>query len=442
MDPVKFHVLTFGCQMNVRDSQWLTRILSSRGFVESSLAEARVVIVNTCSVREKPEQKAASVIGRLRAEIPAENDVVFAIIGCVAKQRGEELYKLDPRVRLVAGGDNIAAVPDAVCRLLKDSASRITETDFLPGYDERPYDPGDSAGAAYVNIMRGCDNFCAYCIVPFTRGRQRSRSLEAVVSECERRIEEGAKEITLLGQNVNAWGKDLGANFDELLIKVADLPGLERLRFVAPHPADMSEAVTRAFGERENLCPRIHLPLQSGSDKILKKMNRRYDSRRFVELTEALRAQRPDIAISADIIVGFPGESEEDFRETLRVTRACGFVASYSFCYSDRPGTRATLMPDKIAPETSLERLTRLQELQEELGQNWLAARVGQTTATLLEGRSAKPGFNSWRGRDPYGAAINVEMPPGAGAPGDIVTVLITEAKKHSLNGVIAKKDE
>lgn len=419
--------------MNVRDSQWLARTLAARGFAQSPPNEANVVIINTCAVREKPERKVASLIGQLRRELAGRDDAIIAVLGCVAQSRGEELYELDPRVRLVAGGDNVAAAPDAIEDLLANPTKRVAKTSFSPVYDERAPDASGGEASVFVNIMRGCDNFCAYCIVPFTRGRQRSRSLAAIMEECKRGLDAGAREITLLGQNVNAWGKDTGeANFEVLLERVAALPGLARLRFVSPHPADMSGGVIAAFGHSNTLCPRIHLPLQAGSDKILKKMNRRYTAARYIELVENLRAQRPDIAVSADIIVGFPGESETDFAETLRVMEECGFMSSYSFCYSDRPGTRASLMPDKISREESLERLARLQELQDKLSETWLRQRVGQTVDVLLEGSSARGGPNSWQGRDVYGATINVETPNGHA--GEIARVKIVAAKKHSLN--------
>ena len=262
--------------------------------------------------------------------------------------------------------------------------------------------------------MQGCDNFCAYCIVPFTRGRQKSRGSAAIIDECKALLDNGAREITLLGQNVNAFGQDKsgdGTSFAALLRKVAALPGLERLRYVTPHPKDMGPEDIDAFTELPQLCPRLHLPMQAGSDAVLARMKRRYDSAAFLDLVERLRKARPDLALSTDLIVGFPGESEQDFQDTLRMMRASNFMSSFSFCYSDRPGTRASLFLDKIPAEVAQDRLLRLQALQDELGANWLRHRVGDETTLLIENPSPKESQGpepSWQGRDPYGAPVHV----------------------------------
>lgn len=440
-----FHIITFGCQMNVHDSQWLARALTARGLAESTLEEARVIVVNTCSVREKPEQKVMSTLGRIRQLRAGESDLLVAVTGCVAQQLGTEFFEREPLVRLVAGSDGIASAPAAIERLLEDPTLRLSLLDFSSHYIEREAGAQGPCGPmAHVNIMQGCDNFCAYCIVPFTRGRQKSRLSDAILSECRQRLAQGAREICLLGQNVNAFGRDShgdGLSFAQLLRQVAALPGLERLRFVTPHPKDMDAEDVAAFADLPQLCPRLHLPLQAGSDAVLKRMGRRYDSADFLRLVEALRAARPDLALSTDLIVGFPGESEADFQATLDMVRACGFMSSFSFCYSDRPGTRASRFLDKIAPEVQQDRLLRLQALQDELGQAWLAARVGGTTTLLLEGKSPKPGspdtdgarLTSWQGRDPYGVPVHVLLPEQAGLEGHMIAVNIVEAKKHSL---------
>lgn len=440
-----YHIITFGCQMNVHDSLWLGRVLQRRGFTEGPLEEAQVVVVNTCSVREKPEQKVMSALGRIRQATGGNPDVLVAVTGCVAQQLGEDLFR-QPQVRLVAGSDGIASAPQAIERLLEEPDRKLSLLDFTSSYVEREEGVRAPSGpVAYVNIMQGCDNFCAYCIVPYTRGRQKSRRTAAVLDDCRKALEDGAREICLLGQNVNAFGRDGhgdGVAFADLLRRAAALPGLLRLRYVTPHPKDMGPEDVALFGELPNLCPRLHLPLQAGSDAVLARMGRKYDAARFIELTDALRAARPDIALSTDLIVGFPGESEEDFRQTLALMRRCGFMASFSFCYSDRPGTRASRFLDKIAPDVQQDRLLRLQALQEELGQAWLDARVGQETDILIEGASPRnageAGLKSWQGRDPYGALVHVGLPCGeehGDMTGRMVRVRLVEAKKHSLLG-------
>lgn len=448
-----FHIITFGCQMNVNDSFWLSRSLQRRGFVESPLEQAEIVILNTCSVRDKPEQKVYAALGRIKYETRRVPNSFAVVAGCVAQQIGAGFFERFPQVRLVVGGDGLAMAPDAIERLHVDPALRLNLTDFSEVYPERDpalpaHGEGDIPPVAYVNIMQGCDNFCTYCIVPFTRGRQKSRSPEAILDECRALIDNGAKEITLLGQNVNSYGLDKHASgdtsFAQLLRRVAELPGLARLRFVTPHPKDLSPDVITMFAELPNLCPRLHLPLQAGSDRVLARMNRKYDMARYMSLVEALRTARPDIALSTDLIVGFPGETEEQFQETLAAVRAVDFMSSFSFCYSDRPGTAASRHEEKVEPAEKLHRLERLQALQEGLSSKWLKARVGCETEVLLEDVSRKQdgedaGSESWQGRDPWGDAVNVSLPSGVGAPGLILPVRIVADKKHSLVGEIRK---
>ncbi len=448
-----FHIITFGCQMNVNDSFWLSRSLQRRGFVESPLEQAEIVILNTCSVRDKPEQKVYAALGRIKYETRRVPNSFAVVAGCVAQQIGAGFFERFPQVRLVVGGDGLAMAPDAIERLHADPALRLNLTDFSEVYPERDpalpaHGEGDIPPVAYVNIMQGCDNFCTYCIVPFTRGRQKSRSPEAILDECRALIDNGAKEITLLGQNVNSYGLDKHASgdtsFAQLLRRVAELPGLARLRFVTPHPKDLSPDVIAMFAELPNLCPRLHLPLQAGSDRVLARMNRKYDMARYMSLVEALRTARPDIALSTDLIVGFPGETEEQFQETLAAVRAVDFMSSFSFCYSDRPGTAASRHEEKVELAEKLHRLERLQALQEGLSSKWLKARVGCETDVLLEGVSRKQdgedaGSESWQGRDPWGDAVNVSLPSGVGAPGLILPVRIVADKKHSLVGEVRK---
>lgn len=448
-----FHIMTFGCQMNVNDSDWLARSLRQRAFVEAPIEKAGVIILNTCSVRDKPEQKVYSALGRIRQKTRRTPQAFVVVAGCVAQQVGSALFKRFPQVRLVVGGDGMASAPDAIMRLCTDPALRLSLVDFSETYPERDaaLSPAALQGlplspVGYVNIMQGCNNFCAYCIVPYTRGRQKSRTSHAVLDECRALLDKGVREIYLLGQNVNAFGQDgqdtqkrqdEDSTFASLLYEIAKLDGLQGLRMMTPHPKDFSADMVRAFAELDVLYPRLHLPLQAGSDAVLSSMGRRYDSARFLEIVSALRAMRPDIALSSDIIVGFPGETEADFLQTCAMVEQVPFMASYTFCYSDRPGTRAALLPGKIPHEVKLERLDRLQAIQEKLGQAWLRNRVGDKTTLLLEGFSPKAAGseqqNSWQGHDPYGATVHLTLPEGQGSIGQRVPIEIITAKKHSL---------
>ncbi len=445
-----FHILTFGCQMNVNDSDWLARALEQRGFTATPLAESTVVILNTCSVREKPEQKVYNTLRKVRQETQGTAGAFAVVAGCVGQQIGTKFFDLFPEVRLVSGGDAMADIPAAIEKLFAEPNLKISLIDFSETYAERNLELGQTQAppTSYVNIMQGCDNFCAYCIVPYTRGRQKSRESKAIIDECRTLLEHGSKEICLLGQNVNSFGQDAsgdGTSFAQLLYAIADLPGLERLRFMTPHPKDFLTDVVRAFAEIEKLCPHIHLPLQAGSDAILHAMGRKYTRKRFLEIVQNLRQVRNDISFSSDIIVGFPGESEEDFLQTLSMLQEVNFRASFSFCYSDRPGTKASLLKDKISQEIKLERLHRLQTKQDDLAATWLKKRVGQETVLLLEQKSKKNDEQEtntwWQGRDPYGATVNIALQPHEGKAGVLIPAKIIHAKKHTLIGEKISKE-
>lgn len=457
-----FHIITFGCQMNVGDSDWLARALVLRGWRQAPEAEAWLFVVNTCSVRDKPEQKVYSELGRLAAYQRGKPGLTVAVGGCVAQQIGRGFFERFPFVRLVFGSDGIAAAPDALERLAHDPNERLALLDFLSAYPEREDvlaplahapapafdadagEPDAGPAQAFVNIMQGCDNFCAYCIVPHTRGRQKSRSPQAVLAECRQRVEQGAREITLLGQNVNSYGLDaggVGVGFADLLRQVAAIPGLLRLRFTTSHPKDIDPEVIRAFGELPNLCPALHLPLQAGSDAVLKRMGRKYDRARYLDTVAALRAARPDIALTTDLIVGFPGETEEDFLQTLEMMERVRFESSFSFRYSDRPGVAAVRMTPKIDEAVSQARLLRLQSLQNDITKETLKSLEGTEAVVLLEAKSRKqdqgPAF--WRGRDEGGRVVNLRLGEAEIAPrdfaGQLVRARILAAKNHSLVG-------
>lgn len=461
-----FHIITFGCQMNVGDSDWLARALAARGWRQTPEEDAWLFVVNTCSVRDKPEQKVYSELGRLAMHLRDKPGLMAAVGGCVAQQIGRGFFDRFPFVRLVFGSDGIAAAPDALDQLAGDPKARIALLDFLSAYPEREDvlsplaeassasispafdadqgEPDAGPAQAFVNIMQGCDNFCAYCIVPYTRGRQKSRQPEAVLAECRQRVEQGAREITLLGQNVNSFGLDKGAagvGFADLLRQVAAIPGLERLRFTTSHPKDIDPAVIRAFGELENLCPALHLPLQAGSDAVLKRMGRKYDREKYLGIVADLRAARPDLALTTDLIVGFPGETGADFEQTLEVMERVRFESSFSFRYSDRPGVAAARMTPKIDEAEAQARLLRLQSLQNGITKETLKSLEGREAVVLLEARSRKQdeGLPFWRGRDEAGRVVNLRLDEsGAGGrelAGLMVRVRIVEAKNHSLVG-------
>lgn len=440
MPSIRYHLITFGCQMNVRDSRWLEAALEKEGFHAAKGEEADIIILNTCSVREKPELKVSQTIGKWRHL--SGGRARFVILGCVAQQLGQKLLDANSDVILVAGGDNIALVPDRLSQIANGSVSTSMLLDFNTVYREkRQIAENPVNGSAYVTIMQGCDNFCSFCIVPYTRGRQRSRQPELILRECEAMLAAGARELVLLGQNVNAWGQDLKGNsysFAWLLRKIAALSGVARLKFITSHPKDLSMELVQCFRDLPNLTSDLHLPLQSGSTRILAKMNRKYSANEYLELVNNLKKARPQLALRTDLIVGFPGETETDFEETLRMMEECGFVASYSFCYSDRPGTAASRMECKIDRNIKLERLKELQALQEKLTEKWLQSQVGKYADVMLEHPSLHDAAHSWAGRDMAGTLINVDMEEDCPQSGRIVKVLITEAKKNTLAAKLA----
>ncbi len=437
--------MTFGCQMNFNDSDWLGLDLEKRGFTKAPLDAATVIIVNTCSVREKPEQKVYATLNRIRHESRKNPHAFVIVAGCVAQQLGTSFFERFPMVRIVSGTDGLKDVPLAIEQVLAEPEVKISLIDFSKSYPERglALEDGKAPTVAYVNIMQGCDNFCAYCIVPYTRGRQKSRATKSILDECKALLANGTKELCLLGQNVNSFGQDDagdGTSFADLLYKIADLNGLERLRFMTPHPKDFAKDTIQAFAKLEVLCPHIHLPMQAGSDHILAQMKRQYTRQKFLDIVNELKAERKDISFSTDIIVGFPGESEDDFLQTCSLLEQVGFRASFSFCYSDRPGTSASLMPLKIPQDVQLERLAKLQAIQEKVGQVWLEKRVGETCTILLENLSKKAtdaphGHVWWQGRDPHGVTVNVALAHNVGQDGLLISTNIIDAKKHTLLG-------
>ena len=444
---MKFHILTFGCQMNVHDSQWLARALESRGWEAAPEEEAQVFVVNTCSVRDKPEQKVYSELGRIASHLQRDPEIFAAVGGCVAQQVGRGFFERFPFVRLVFGSDGITNAPNALERIAAGIEERVALLDFVTIYEEReassetPQRPPETR-QAFVNIMQGCDNFCSYCIVPYTRGRQKSRHPDAILDECRALVAGGVRELTLLGQNVNSFGMDkggVGVSFAQLLTMVSAIKGLDRLRFTTSHPKDIAPEVIEAFSVLPNLCPSLHLPMQAGSDAILKAMRRKYDMARYHGIVDALKRANPAISLTTDLIVGFPGETEEDFQATLDTLERVGFESSFSFKYSDRPGVASVNLEPKVDPQVAGERLLRLQNLQNTITRKSLKMLVGVETDILMEGTSRKQdeGDMWWKGRDPAGRVVNVRISGDANLVGSMLPVRIIEAKNHSLVGEV-----
>ena len=433
-------VRTFGCQMNRYDSERLAELLRPEGYEPvADEGQADLVVINTCSVREKAEQKAFSYLGRLKAVKRRRPEVVIAIAGCVAQQNGASLLDRVPHLDLVVGTHGLAQVPRMLVHLA-ETGKRQCFVDFICDFGDksdgarRPQSP---AVSAYVTIMRGCDNHCTYCIVPQVRGRECSRPVREIVGEVASLVASGVKEVVLLGQNVNSYGKGLpgSADFAALLHEVAKVPGVMRIRFTTSHPKDLLPALMGCFAEIEPLCPHIHLPVQSGSDRTLARMRRGYTSEHFLRLAEEVRRVRSDVAISSDVIVGFPGETEADFHDTMALLEAVRFDALFSFMYSDRPGTPARRLRGKVPHEVKLQRLQSLLCLQERITLERNEAQVGTITPILVEGPS-QAGEGQLSGRSPQNRVVNFAGQPdlvGREAP-----VLISAACPHSLQGVVA----
>ncbi len=446
----RFAIRTYGCQMNQHDTEKVSNLLVHAG-LEPALAEesADVLLINTCSIREKAEHRLYSDLGALRRWKEAVPGRLLGVGGCVAQQEGGGLLDRFAHLDFVFGTHNLREVP----ALLRSAGSgrrgsRTAELRSLERFDLPPRrsPAGGSAPArAFVTVMEGCDMFCTFCVVPRTRGREISRPAVAILEEARRLCAEGTRELILLGQTVNAYGRhDVRRGraervgtlpFAELLRRLAALPGLRRLRYTSPHPLFFDGDLVRAHAELEVLCPHVHLPLQSGSDRILASMRRRYDAATYLRIVRSLKEARPDLALTTDLIVGYPGETEADFRATLELMERVGFTDSYSFKFSPRPGTRAAGLPDPVPPEVASERLARLQALQRELTLSAHRARVGSLTEILVEGESRRGGQAS--GRDPYHRVVNLRIPPRASwpEPGTLLPVRVVEATPHSLIG-------
>jgi tRNA-2-methylthio-N6-dimethylallyladenosine synthase len=435
--------------MNLHDSEKLTNLLYHAGLQPAADPDsADLLVINTCSIRDKAENQLYSDLGKLRGWKQHRPARVLGVGGCVAQQVGDALMRRFDHVDFVFGTHNLRLVPAmAEAAVGGERNTRVGESDSLERFDlpeRHPSYESQSPGRAFVTVMEGCDMFCSFCIVPRTRGREISRSAEEIEAEVHRLTERGVLEIRLLGQTVNAYGRQEARRgraqaadtlpFAELLRRLDSVPGVERIRYTSPHPLFFDEALVRAHGELERLCPHVHLPLQSGSDAVLERMRRRYSRQRYLEICEQLRASRADVAITTDLIVGFPGETRADFEATLEVMREVGFSDCYSFKYSSRPGTSAADLPGSVAPEEAQERLLELQELQREQTLAYQRSRVGSRTRILLEGPSRR-GSSQICGRDPYFRVVNVGVEGPRLRPGDMLDVVVVEATPHSLIG-------
>ncbi len=432
----RVYIETYGCQMNEDDSERMLRLLESSQYVETKEPnQADLILINTCSVREKPEHKLYSALGRFK-RLKEEKGVLLGVTGCVAQQEGAVLLNRVPYLDLVIGTQAIPLLPQLVERAAV-SGRKICET----GPDPQgkyltaplPQEPFTKV-KSYVTIMQGCNHFCSFCIVPYVRGRERSRPSGEVIEEVVHLARLGVKEVCLLGQNVNSYGKGREGELDfpDLLSRINEIEGIERIRFTTSHPEDLSEKLIRAFSELSKLCEHIHLPFQSGSDRILDKMHRRYTRRTYLEKIEALRETCPSLAITGDVIVGFPSEDEKDFKETLDLIRGVRFDDLFSFKYSPRKGTRAAQFEGQIEEKIKQDRLSILQRLQKEITYQKNRALEDRVEEVLVEGLS-KQSERDVTGRTRSNRIVNFEG--GQDLVGQLLPVLITKGYPHSLRG-------
>ena len=439
----KLYVKSYGCQMNAYDSHRMADLLAPEGYVETPGPEdADLVILNTCNIREKAAEKVYSELGRLRVmKQEAARDgrrITVAVAGCVAQAEGAEIIRRAPVVDLVVGPQSYHRLPELLAR-----DTRAVETEF-PLADKFGFLPAPSKAAtrargvtAFVTVQEGCDKFCTFCVVPYTRGAEFSRPVDRILDDVRNLAEAGVREVTLIGQNVNAYhGEGPGGvwTLGRLLHRVAEIPGIARLRYTTSHPRDVNDDLIAVHRDLPQLSPHLHLPVQSGSDRILDAMNRHHTRADYLRVIERLRAARPDLALTSDFIVGFPGETEEDFSATLRLVDAVGYSDSYSFKYSQRPGTPGATMTGQVAEEVKSERLARLQAAIKRHQTAFNARCRGLTFDVLMEKPGRLPG--QLTGRSPYLQAVNVMAPRSL--IGEIVSVTITELGTNSLFGVLA----
>ncbi|MFM2129764.1 MAG: hypothetical protein RL477_1310 [Pseudomonadota bacterium] len=444
----KLFIKTYGCQMNVYDSGRMADVLALQGYEQCDSPDAAdLVLLNTCHIREKASEKLYSELGRLNAlrrerRADGRNDLRIAVAGCVAQAEGDEMRRRAPYVDVVVGPQAYHRLGDLLAALPAGGGERV-DTDF-PADSKFAQLPaqGHTAPAAFLTVQEGCDKFCTFCVVPYTRGAEYSRPMEDTLAEARRLAALGARELTLLGQNVNAYHgvrADGGrCSLGELVRRLAEVPGIVRIRYTTSHPCDMDEDLIRAHAEVPALMPFVHLPVQSGSDRILQAMNRKHRAADYRRVVDALRAARPDLALSGDFIVGFPGETDADFEATLGLVRDVGYAHAYSFKYSPRPGTPAAAMADAVPEAVKAERLATLNELLEDQRMAFDRSLVGRTLAVLLE----RPGRYAGQlaGRSPYMQAVHVDAP--VQQLGSVADVTIVAAGPNSLTGHLSSGDD
>jgi len=418
----KLFIKTYGCQMNVYDSARMADVLAPIGFERTETAEdADLVVLNTCHIRERAAEKVYSEIGRLRLMREARreadaDDMLIAVAGCVAQAEGDEVRRRAPSVDIVVGPQAYHRLGAMVRRILADRGERIVDTDFPAEtkFDTLPEQSAPQGASAFLTIQEGCDKFCTFCVVPYTRGAEYSRPVSDIRNEAIKLVSQGAQEITLLGQNVNAYhgvdDDDETWTLAKLIRELAKIDGLERIRFTTSHPRDMDDDLIAAHGDTPKLMPYLHLPVQSGSDRILKRMNRGHGREAYFRIVERLRAVRPDLALSSDFIVGFPGETDQDFEDTLDLIRRVNFAQAYSFKYSARPGTPAAEHQDQVPEVVKSERLQRLQALLNEQQLAFNEAMADRVVPVLFDRRGKKPG--QLVGRSPWLQATHIDLDP------------------------------
>ncbi|MCL2760934.1 MAG: tRNA (N6-isopentenyl adenosine(37)-C2)-methylthiotransferase MiaB [Desulfuromonadales bacterium] len=430
----KVHIQTFGCQMNVSDSERMLQLLSGIGYHHvDNWKEADLLILNTCSVRSKAEEKIYSILSTIKGKLKRNSGLIIGVGGCVAQQEGEKLLKMAPHLNFVCGTHNIHLLPQMVKEA--EAGKRVSDTAFIDNemrFDLFPKEYQATGVSHLVTIMQGCDNYCSYCIVPYVRGREASRQAEDILAEIKSVASKGVREVILLGQNVNSYNLGAGsANFPALLTKVAEIDNIERIRFVTSHPKDISSELVNSFSTVKKLCSHIHLPVQAGSNRVLAMMNRGYSREEYLLKIEQLKKARPGISVTSDIIVGFPGETEEDFKETLALVEEVGYSDSYCFVYSPRPETKAAEMPDPVPKDEKQERLERLLELQRGLSKTHNMSLEGSVQKVLVEGSGGKTGQIS--GRTSGNRIVN--FPGSAELVGNFVDVKIIRGYQNSLLG-------
>ncbi|HEU4696787.1 MAG TPA: tRNA (N6-isopentenyl adenosine(37)-C2)-methylthiotransferase MiaB [Sphingomicrobium sp.] len=433
MTPKTFKIKSFGCQMNVYDGERMAEMLADQGMTAAvNAVDADLVVLNTCHIREKAAEKAYSDVGRLKREDGSKP--LIALAGCVAQAEGAEARRRSQLIDIVVGPQAYHRLPEMVREASRGARPVDTDMPAISKFDALP--PRRRANpSAFLSVQEGCDKFCTYCVVPYTRGAEISRPWNDIVTEAQALVDAGAREIVLLGQNVNAW-TDGERGLAELIRALAKIDGLERIRYTTSHPTDMTDALIAAHGEVAKLMPYLHLPVQSGSNRILKAMNRSHTVETYLATLDKMRAARPDVALSGDFIVGFPGETEEDFEATLRIVDEARYAAAYSFKYSPRPGTPAAGMEDQIPREIMDERLQRLQE---RINSHQLAfnrSKVGTDSEVLIERKGKLPG--QMIGRSPWLQSVHVET---SAQPGDIVGVTLVAAGPNSMTGAVRQKE-